>query len=347
MQQHPTSFEPTSNVLTMDLSSYKDLETSRGIKYHYFYSTAHDSKPTLLLVHGFPSNSYDWRHQVAFFKKKGYGLVVPDMLGYGGTDKPTDPEEYRLSLICKDLVDILDAENVDKSIVIGHDWGSNVVSRLASYHADRFIGYAFLAVGYSPPSPDFDYEKIMAMIKQAVGYEIMGYWAFFSEDGADKVIEEHIDSFYSIVFPQDPRTWITDLGPLGSLKAWLLANKTGPPPEYLTEDERKIHSSMLLKGGLAAPVKWYKMATSGIYKDDDKNIPLTSYPLPHVPALFIGCTKDYICLFPLHKDTFEKLAPKGLSKVVALEADHWVMWSHKEQVNKELEEWIEQSILKG
>lgn len=55
----------------------------------------------------------DWRHQISFFKARGYGLIVPDMLGYGGTDKPTDPTFYTLSLVFKDLIDVLDAEKVD------------------------------------------------------------------------------------------------------------------------------------------------------------------------------------------------------------------------------------------
>lgn len=107
----------------MELALYKDLTTSRGFKYHYYLSPANPpSNPTILFVHGFPSTSIDWRHQVAYFKAFGYGLVVPDMLGYGGTDKPTETTAYRHSLICKDLIDILDAEGIHQPIVIGHDW---------------------------------------------------------------------------------------------------------------------------------------------------------------------------------------------------------------------------------
>lgn len=64
----------------------------------------------------------DWRHQILFFEKQGYGLIVPDMLGYGGTDKPTTPEYYKASLICGDIIEIMNHENVNKAIAIGHDW---------------------------------------------------------------------------------------------------------------------------------------------------------------------------------------------------------------------------------
>jgi soluble epoxide hydrolase/lipid-phosphate phosphatase len=106
----------------MDASLYKDHITTRGIKYHYFFSSAQEGRPTLLLVHGFPSSSYDWHNQVSYFQSFGYGLVVPDMLGYGGTDKPLDTKEYLYSFMTKDVTDILDAEGLNKVVAIGHDW---------------------------------------------------------------------------------------------------------------------------------------------------------------------------------------------------------------------------------
>lgn len=106
----------------MDSSFYRDLTTTRGLKYHYYFSAAHDSKPTLLFLHGFPSTSFDWRKQVPFFKERGFGLIVPDLLGYGGTDKPTDVKDYKYSAMSADMIDIMNAENVEKVVAIGHDW---------------------------------------------------------------------------------------------------------------------------------------------------------------------------------------------------------------------------------
>jgi pimeloyl-ACP methyl ester carboxylesterase len=59
---------------------------------------------------------------VPFFEQLGYGLVVPELLGYGGTDKPTDPKFYIGSGHAQDIVDIFDAEGVNQVIAIGHDW---------------------------------------------------------------------------------------------------------------------------------------------------------------------------------------------------------------------------------
>lgn len=106
----------------MDSALYKDLDVSRGFNYHYYYSPAQPGKPTLLFCHGFPSTSQLWVHIAPSFKDKGYGVLVPDLLGYSGTDRPTNPALYTADLLTKDITDILDAEKLDRVIAVGHDW---------------------------------------------------------------------------------------------------------------------------------------------------------------------------------------------------------------------------------
>ena len=102
--------------------AYKDILTSRGLTYHCLSLPAVDNKPTLLFVHGFPSTSYDWYHQINYFSERGFGVVAPDMLGYGGSSKPTDTSLFLHTAIAQDLLDILDAEKVQNAIAVGHDW---------------------------------------------------------------------------------------------------------------------------------------------------------------------------------------------------------------------------------
>lgn len=117
----------------MDTGSYKTLVTSRGLVYQYFYrqppainldqlSQEEPPLPTLLLVHGFPTNSRIWQNQIAFFTDKGFPVLAPDLLGFGGSAKPLEPDVYVMSLICRDLLDILEYEGVkDNVVAIGHD----------------------------------------------------------------------------------------------------------------------------------------------------------------------------------------------------------------------------------
>lgn len=78
-------------------------------------------KPYLLFIHGFPSTSFDLRHQIDYFVSRGYGIVAPDLLGFGGTDNPLDLEEFTLKRQVLDIGAILDCEGIDDVFAIGHD----------------------------------------------------------------------------------------------------------------------------------------------------------------------------------------------------------------------------------
>lgn len=54
--------------------------------------------------------------------------------------------------------------------------GSLLAARLAAYYPERFAGFAFLTVAYSPPQPDFNLSQVLQDTKRAFGYELFGYW---------------------------------------------------------------------------------------------------------------------------------------------------------------------------
>lgn len=67
----------------------KRVELKDGTCYAYSYVRAVALKPTFLLLHGFPSANYEWRHQIKFLSSRGFGVLAPDLLGYGDTDSPS------------------------------------------------------------------------------------------------------------------------------------------------------------------------------------------------------------------------------------------------------------------
>ncbi|KAJ3557331.1 hypothetical protein NM688_g1528 [Phlebia brevispora] len=332
----------------MDTSLYRYTTTSRGIGYNYYASKSRQGRPTLLFLHGFPSTAIDWQYFVSFFKGRGYGIIAPDMLGYGDTDKPTDPSLYVSSKISKDLVDILDAEQVDTAIVIGHDWGSKAASRLASHFPDRFIAYAFLAVPYVPLHPSIKFEDYLAAVKQVNGYETYGYWPFFSSEEADGIIKEHIDSFVSVLYPHDPVLWKTRIGPIGALKTTLLEGFQGPLPAYFSRQAAERWKKTFLKNGFAAPTCWYKIMTNGMEAEDDKQLPPErAWPPAHSPIFFGAATKDYLCVAANGHALFGSEQFKHHNVTVRdFEANHWLIFSHAEDICRELESWIESTVVK-
>jgi soluble epoxide hydrolase/lipid-phosphate phosphatase len=101
----------------------RKAKLSDGTTYGYIYVPAKPSKPTLLLLHGAPSSSYIWHHQVELLPKAGFGVIVPDLLGYGDTDRPQDIEPYQLSNICAQVNELVSKVlKLDTVIGVGHDW---------------------------------------------------------------------------------------------------------------------------------------------------------------------------------------------------------------------------------
>jgi hypothetical protein len=39
-----------------------------------------------------------------------------------------------------------------------------------------------------------------------------------------------------ILYPRDPRSWLTDMAPIDKIKEWVISDKVTPPPVYLTEE---------------------------------------------------------------------------------------------------------------
>ncbi|KAI0368116.1 alpha/beta-hydrolase [Pilatotrama ljubarskyi] len=326
----------------MDARSYKDIRTKAGNTYHTFVVPPKDAtKPTLLLVHGFPSTSRDWRNQVPFFLKAGYGVVAPDLLGHGGSDKPSGLQNYAPSKICADLVDILDQCKVGRAVAVGHDWGSIVTSRLASYYPQRFAAFAFLAGGYYPLLAGFDVNTALAFNQEHFQSELFGYWLFLAEDGAKDVVNAHLESMLSIWYTSDAALWKTILSPAGALKTWLQADKKAPLASFITPDEKTRILSDWRKTGMGASLNWYKVMATGLMSKDDEAVDKEKLALPH-PVYFAACARDYVCLAEPSAKIVRDFCPKAT--VETFDTGHWVHLEAPEKLNKALLAWLEKAV---
>ncbi|KAL1739507.1 Alpha/Beta hydrolase protein [Schizophyllum fasciatum] len=159
--------------------NHRQVSLSTGRTYHFVdelpYNYEHGRTPVLLCVHGFPDLWYGWRKQIKPWKEAGYRVVVPDMLGYGGTDKPLDPSEYTTKRLSNDLAALLDLLDVRKAVLIGHDWGAYVVGRFALWHPQRLLALVIISVPYMPRPPT--YVPLEDMIKRFPNWAYQGYLA--------------------------------------------------------------------------------------------------------------------------------------------------------------------------
>src|ERR1019366_10255200 len=89
------------------------------------YEVTGEGRPVVLL-HGFPDSGSLWRHQVTALADAGFKVIVPDMRGYGASDKPAEIDAYNNLYLVADVGAVLDHAGVQRAHVVGHDWGAAV-----------------------------------------------------------------------------------------------------------------------------------------------------------------------------------------------------------------------------
>jgi pimeloyl-ACP methyl ester carboxylesterase len=100
--------------------------------------------PSMTLLHGFPSSSHDWA-KVAPTLAEQHTLLLPDFLGFGASEKPTD-HEYSLHEQA-DLIEALWAwEGVTSTVVVAHDYAVSVTQELLARRAEGTLGVELAAV---------------------------------------------------------------------------------------------------------------------------------------------------------------------------------------------------------
>jgi haloacetate dehalogenase len=106
------------------------------------------SGPPLLLLHGAPQTRMCWK-SVAPLLAERHTVVVPDLRGYGRSDKPqggSDYWAYSKRTMAQDQVETMSALGFDVFDVAGHDRGGRVAYRLALDHPSRVRRLAVLDI---------------------------------------------------------------------------------------------------------------------------------------------------------------------------------------------------------
>ena len=102
----------------------------------------------LVLLHGFPDSGRLWRNQVPALAAAGLRVIVPDLRGYGASDKPDGAEPYRMTSLVNDVLGVLDRLGIERSHLVGHDWGAALAWVTAALVPERVDHLVALSVGH-------------------------------------------------------------------------------------------------------------------------------------------------------------------------------------------------------
>src|ERR1700712_2289972 len=102
----------------------------------------------VLLLHGFPDCWQLWQAQIRALAGKGFQVIAPDLRGHGRSDRPEDVAAYRMPLLIDDILSVLDHFEVERTAVVGHDWGAAIAWNLTHRRPDLVDRLAVLSVGH-------------------------------------------------------------------------------------------------------------------------------------------------------------------------------------------------------
>lgn len=305
---------------------------SNGISIAASVVAARPGRPTVVLLHGFPELAYSWRHQIAALAAAGYGVLAPDLRGYGETGAQGALEDYRMQNLALDVTGLLDALGIARAVVVGHDFGGALAWTLARDHADRVLGVVSLNTPYTRRT-ETDLVETMRRTRGPTHYMVQ-----YQEPGVgEKLLGEDVEATLRGLmrrpgvtleqFAQVPQD-------LQALPAELFKGHEqvmGAP--LLSEEELAVFVKAYERNGFTGPLNWYRNLR--------RNWEDTAGTPDHVavPALMVSAAQD-IFLPPATTRGMERIV-SDLERATVADCGHWTQQEKPDEVNALLLEWME------
>jgi pimeloyl-ACP methyl ester carboxylesterase len=293
--------------------------------------------PLAVLVHGWPESWYSWRHQIRPLVEAGYRVVVPDVRGYGGSDKPAAIEAYDMASLIGDVLGLIDHFGQAQAVLVGHDWGAPVVWNTTALHPGRVRAVAALSVPYSPRGKVSSIELWRRLYAGRFFYQL-----YFQAPGVAEA-----------EFEADVRTTLRKLYFAGSgdyergmfradqaSTSRMLDALPDPPafPAWLTDEDLDYFVGEFERSGFRGPLNRYRNQQ----RDWEMLTGLEGARITR-PACFIAGSRDGVLRFVPNVDLVENMKrwTDDLRVCEVIEgAGHWIQQERPGQVNALLLEFL-------
>lgn len=106
----------------------------------------------VILIHGIPGGPDAW-HQVAGELSQSYRVVVPHLLGFKDSSRPSEPTELWADTQAHGILKVCDALGIDDAVLVGHDFGGPVAARLIELRPDYWTHLALFSANTFRDTP--------------------------------------------------------------------------------------------------------------------------------------------------------------------------------------------------
>jgi pimeloyl-ACP methyl ester carboxylesterase len=237
-------------------------ETVDGVRIHYLIG-GNPSGPPILLWHGFLSTSYGWRHVAPALAAAGAAVLIPDMRGYGDSDKPAGTDGYDARALGEEfraLVRQIGFGEGRKLTLVGHDMGAHPALLWAADHPEEIATLFYIEV---PVMLSDILNKVFTYSPEAMAKGSMWWWILPLAPGVpERLIVGNERTFLDWFFDRDEatgkavdaetrneyqRTFSGNEGVLGALGVYRAAFTTIAQTEPLTR--AKVQVPVVALGG--------------------------------------------------------------------------------------------------
>ena len=184
----------------------------QGLRVHYLDEGPGDGDP-ILLLHGQPTWGYLFRTMIPVLTQAGHRVIVPDMAGFGRSDKPISKYDYSYPLHIEMMSELITRLDLREATFFGQDWGGLVGLRVVAALPDRFARVVVSNTGLISAS---GIQSMIAypLLKLAVWWEgPMSYeemrerrsfrsWIAYSYYGTDLAVDKLMRDMGGITDPQ-------------------------------------------------------------------------------------------------------------------------------------------------
>jgi pimeloyl-ACP methyl ester carboxylesterase len=233
-----------------------------GVRIHYWIGGNPTGIP-VLLWHGFLGTAYTWHKVMPLLAAAGFSVLVPDMRGYGDSEKPGGVHGYDARALAEEFRELVRQSEFGATrplILAAHDMGAHPALIWAADHPTEIAGLLYME---APTMLSEFLTKIIVYTPEAMKNGSMWWWILpFAPGVPERLIVGHEKAFLTWFYDGatarrdsiDPdtvneylRTFSGAEGVLGALGVYRAAFETVDQTEPL--QKKKVKVPLIALGG--------------------------------------------------------------------------------------------------
>ncbi|KAH0969460.1 hypothetical protein GBA52_028688 [Prunus armeniaca] len=262
-----------------------------------------------------------WRHQMLAVANKGYRAIAIDFRGYGLSEQPVESEKGTFKDLADDVVALLDSLGINKTFLVGKDFGALPAYLVPALHPERVSGIIPLGIPFIQPGLSGVQNHLFPNGFYITRWQEPGRAeADFGRFDVNTVIR----NIYILFSRSEVPVAAADQEIMD------LFDPATPLPPWFSEEDLAVYSSLYEKSGFRFPLQVPYRTSALDYGSTDPKI--------SSPSLLIMGEKDYL-KFPGMEDyirngTAMKHFVPDLDITFIAEGNHFVHEQLPDQVNQ-------------